>query len=136
MTNRYFVEIFSPNKQQLLSLQKFELDLFQSTVKTLETNEFSIEGLITLDDVNKLVAKGYKVVVKKQSPSLALPFQRSCHLVIRFNRQKQRNSRNKETGRSSFHTIIYWILDFRGSRISVTTVGYIISIYFTVNYFA
>ena len=69
MTNRYFVEIFSPNKQQLLSLQKFELDLFQSTVKTLETNEFSIEGLITLDDVNKLVAKGYKVVVKKQSPS-------------------------------------------------------------------
>ena len=69
MTSRYFVDIFSSNKQQLLSLQKFELDLFQSTVKTLETNEFSIEGLITLDDVNKLVAKGYKVVVKKQSPS-------------------------------------------------------------------
>jgi murein tripeptide amidase MpaA len=69
MTTRYFVVIISPNKQQLVGLQKFELDLFQSTVKSLDKNEFSIEGLITLDDVNRLVEKGYKVVVKKQSPT-------------------------------------------------------------------
>ena len=69
MITRYFVVITSPNKQQLVSLQKLELDLFQSTVKTLDKNEFSIEGLITLEDVNRLVEKGYKVLVKKQSPN-------------------------------------------------------------------
>src|SRR4051812_2556505 len=69
MTTRYFVVITSPNKQQLVSLQKLELDLFQSTVKTLDKNEFSIEGLITLEEVNKLVEMGYKVLVKKQSPN-------------------------------------------------------------------
>ncbi len=68
-TSRFFVVIIAPNKQQLVSLQKFELDLFQSTVESLDKNEFSIEGLITLDDVNRLVEKGYKVLVKKQSPN-------------------------------------------------------------------
>ena len=67
MTTRFFVQIIAKNKQQLMDLQKFELDLFQSTGKSIEDKKFSIDGLITLEDVNKLVQNGYKVMVKKES---------------------------------------------------------------------
>ncbi|MGB9168987.1 MAG: M14 family zinc carboxypeptidase [Nitrososphaeraceae archaeon] len=67
MTTRFFVQIIAKNKQQLMDLQKFELDLFQSTGKSIEDRKFSIDGLITLEDVNKLVQNGYRVMVKKES---------------------------------------------------------------------
>jgi hypothetical protein len=63
---KYFVEIIASNKQQLVQLQKFELDLFSPTVKSIE-NEFSIEGLVTLDQVSKLVENGFKVIIKKEA---------------------------------------------------------------------
>lgn len=63
---KYFVEIIASNKQQLVQLQKFELDLFSPTVKSIE-NEFSIEGLVTLDQVSKLVENGFKVIMKKEA---------------------------------------------------------------------
>ena len=67
MTARFFVEIIAKSKQQLMDLQKFELDLFQSTAKSSEDKKFSIDGLITLEDVNKLVQNGYRVLIKKES---------------------------------------------------------------------
>jgi carboxypeptidase T len=68
MVTRYFVEIAAPSKQALIGLQKLELDLFQPTSKAnVDENKFTIEGLITLEDVGKLVEKGYSVLVKKQS---------------------------------------------------------------------
>ena len=42
------------SKKQLINLQNFELDLFQPTAKTKGVNEFSIEGLITIDQKIKL----------------------------------------------------------------------------------
>jgi hypothetical protein len=69
MITKYFVEIIAPDQKMIIDLQKFELDLFQTSVKTnTEKKEFSIEGLITLDDVNKLTQSGYKVLVKKEAP--------------------------------------------------------------------
>jgi hypothetical protein len=69
MTNKYFVEIIAPDQKKLIDLQKLELDLFQPSVKTnKEKKEFSIEGLITLDDVTQLTQGGYKVLVKKEAP--------------------------------------------------------------------
>ena len=67
MKERFFVQIIAKNKQELMNLQKFELDLFQSTAKSIEDNKFIIDGLITLEDVNKLVQNGYRVLVKKES---------------------------------------------------------------------
>src|SRR5215203_3785628 len=67
MVTKYFVEVIASNKQQLINLQKFELDLFQPTAKSIDDKEFKIEGLITLDDINKLVENGYKVLVKKEA---------------------------------------------------------------------
>jgi len=67
MVTKYFVEVIASNKQQLINLQKLELDLFQPTAKSINDNEFKIDGLITLDDINKLVENGYKVLVKKES---------------------------------------------------------------------
>jgi carboxypeptidase T len=67
--NRFFVEIITSNQQRLIDLQKLDLDLFQPSVKTIkDKNEFSIEGLITLDDVKQLTESGYKVLVKKEAP--------------------------------------------------------------------
>lgn len=68
MTTKYFVQVIANDRQQLMDLQKFELDLFQATAKPTNDKKFSIEGLITLDDVDKLVKNGYRVLVKKESP--------------------------------------------------------------------
>ena len=68
MVTRYFVQIEARSKQALIVLQKLELDLFQPTTKDKEDeNKFTTEGLITLEDVGKLVEKEYKVLVKKPS---------------------------------------------------------------------
>lgn len=66
MVTRYFVEVMATSKQQLINLHNFELDLFQPTAKTKDANEFSIEGLLTIEDVKRLVENGYKVLVKKK----------------------------------------------------------------------
>ena len=56
-------------KKRLLIYRNSNLDLFQSAVKTSkDKKEFSIEGLITLEDVNKLTQGGYKVLIKKEAP--------------------------------------------------------------------
>ena len=67
MVTKYFVEVIASNKQQLINLQKFELDLFQPTAKSIDDKEFKIDGLISSDEINKLVENGYKVVIKKES---------------------------------------------------------------------
>jgi carboxypeptidase T len=69
MVAKYFVEVTAPTKQALINLQKLELDMFSPTAKTTDKNEFTIEGLVTSEDVDRLVKKGYKVLVKKESPT-------------------------------------------------------------------
>ena len=51
-------------------MQKFELDLFQPTSK-MTGNEFTIEGLLTLEEVGKAVENGYKVLVEELSSKRA-----------------------------------------------------------------
>lgn len=99
MSTKYFVEIMASNKHQLINLQKFELDLFPPTVKKDDNkNKFTIEGLITLDEVNKLVENGYKVFVKKEAikktPATeeVVPFQN----IIEKREQSFREDKKKE----------------------------------------
>jgi hypothetical protein len=63
METRYFVTIYAADARALRGLAGFDLDLFQATARSGE-QDFHIEGLITLDDVSKLVTAGYRVTVE------------------------------------------------------------------------
>lgn len=70
MPDRFFVKVYAPGKRQLVQLQKFDLDLFQPTVR-LREGEAVIEGLLTMKDVEQLVRSGYRVLVEEESSKRA-----------------------------------------------------------------
>ncbi len=71
MAKRFFVTVIAQSKIALSSLHRSGLDLFQSTAQVNEQKEFIIEGLLTLDEIGKLVESGYKVLVKEESSKQA-----------------------------------------------------------------
>lgn len=71
MDSRFFITVIAPNKRALLSLREYELDLFQPTAKVTEEKEFTIDGLLTLEEVGRLVEDGYRVVVSEESSKRA-----------------------------------------------------------------
>ena len=144
MVTKYFVEVIASNKQHLINLQKFELDLFQSTAKSIDDKEFKIDGLISLDDINNLVEKGYKVVIKsesmKKTPAVqqTTSFQEWSKTAKKETgnsnkRSKRRRRSRRRTIRIFIHIIIYRIFDFRGNRFCNTVYSQIISITGTIN---
>ena len=70
MADRFFVKVFAASKAELVQLQKFDLDLFQPTARANE-REASIEGLLTMRDVEQLVRHGYRVLVEEESTKRA-----------------------------------------------------------------
>jgi hypothetical protein len=70
MADRFFVKVFAAGKRQLLELQKFDVDLFQPTARATEA-EAVIEGLLTMDEVERLVKAGYRVLVEEESSKRA-----------------------------------------------------------------
>jgi carboxypeptidase T len=97
MGTKFFVKIIAPSKLALIGLQKFELDLFQPTSK-MRDNEFTIEGLLTLEEVGKVVENGYKVLVEEVSSKRT----RSATETIGFENWIQdteaRQTRDREAG--------------------------------------
>ena len=71
MVNRYFVTIIAPDRRTLSRLQEYDFDLFQPTSKTNERKEFTIEGLLTLEQVGRLVEDEYRVIVEEESSKRA-----------------------------------------------------------------
>jgi hypothetical protein len=63
MEPKYFVTIHAGDARALRGLAGFDLDLFQATARSSE-QDYHIEGLITLPDVSRLVAAGYRVTVE------------------------------------------------------------------------
>src|SRR5215207_4026955 len=133
MVTKYFVEVIASNKQQLINLQKFELDLFQPTAKSIDDKEFKIDGLISLDDINKLVENGYKVVIKNESMKKTPAVQETTSFQEWSETAKKRERRRKRTIRIFIHIIVYRIFDFRGNRFCTTIHSQIISIISTIN---
>jgi hypothetical protein len=70
MADRFFVKVFASGKRELLQLQKFDFDLFQPTARVRE-GEAVIEGLLTLEEVERLVKSGYRVLVEEESSKRA-----------------------------------------------------------------
>jgi carboxypeptidase T len=70
MAKRFLVTVIAQSKLGLSNLHKSGLDLFQSTAQVNEQKEFTIDGLLTLDEIGKLVDNGYKVIVREESSKL------------------------------------------------------------------
>ena len=66
---RYFVTVRAPSRQAMVDLAGFHLDLFQATAQALEDAGGEIQGLLTLDEIGRLVDAGYQVTV--EAPDLA-----------------------------------------------------------------
>ena len=65
MKKRYFVVVHAAGRAELRALARYDLDLFRQTAKEDEKGACTIEGLMSMDDVGRLVQMGYQVTVKK-----------------------------------------------------------------------
>ncbi|MFB2980193.1 hypothetical protein [Microseira sp. BLCC-F43] len=71
MMRKFFVTVFAANRRALINLGDYHLDLFQATAKASENDEFTIEGLLTLAEIERLVEGGYRVLVEEESAKRA-----------------------------------------------------------------
>jgi hypothetical protein len=65
MERHFFCTIFAQDQKHLIGLSKLEVDIFRPTARISEKQEYAIEGLLTLEDVAKLVDNGYRVLVEE-----------------------------------------------------------------------
>jgi len=65
--NRFFVRVFAANPLALRRLQKFDFDLFQPTARQTEGKRASIDGLLTMEEIEKLVLDGYQVLIEEEA---------------------------------------------------------------------
>jgi len=71
MSRSFFVTVIAPTRRSLLKLREYGLDLFRPTAKVTERKEYTIDGLLTLEQVEHLVIDGYQVLVKEESSQKA-----------------------------------------------------------------
>ena len=65
--DRYFVVIFARDAAALRTLQRFELDVFPPTAKRAGADKeypYSIDGLLSMPEVEKVVKAGYRVQIE------------------------------------------------------------------------
>jgi hypothetical protein len=83
MERKFFARVMVPNRQALLKLRDFDLDLFHATVAATAAvavaaeaapgeaaehiSDYSIEGLLSLEEIGKLVDNGYAVLVEAEA---------------------------------------------------------------------
>ena len=61
--HRYFATVHADTRQTMVDLASFHFDLFQATARADGTGG-AIDGLLTLDEVARLVDAGYRVTVE------------------------------------------------------------------------
>jgi hypothetical protein len=68
--DRFFVTVFARDRAALRQLADFDLDLFQATARAGDGGEEPrIEGLLSLDEIGRLVEAGYRVAVEATESS-------------------------------------------------------------------
>ncbi len=65
MERRFFCTIFAQDQKHLIALNRHEVDVFQPTARITEQQTFAIEGLLTLEQIARLVDDGYRVLVEE-----------------------------------------------------------------------
>lgn len=77
MAARYFVTIYGSDAQALRHLYDLDFDLFSPQRGSGTT--VAVNGLITLDDVGRLLDEGYEVLVRQtdvpKNPAVAVEFE-------------------------------------------------------------
>ncbi|WP_088889142.1 M14 family zinc carboxypeptidase [Leptolyngbya ohadii] len=71
MARKFFVVVFASTRRALLNLSNYHLDLFQATAQTAQNQEFTIEGLLSLEEVERLVNDGYRVLIQEEASKRA-----------------------------------------------------------------
>jgi hypothetical protein len=66
MERRFFVTVMAADERALRGLQAFDLDLFQPTARLTPEQQAQIEGLLTLEEIGRLVEAGYRVLVEEE----------------------------------------------------------------------
>lgn len=64
---RYFVTVHVAAGQDMVELSRFDVDLIQATAQATDDGSgmSSVEGLLDLDQVGRLVRAGYRVTVEQ-----------------------------------------------------------------------
>lgn len=91
MARKFFVTVIAPDRQMLLRLREYDFDFFRQTAKLTNTSavtlratrgasnldayeetdqvsearEFVIDGLLSLEEVGRLVDVGYQILIKE-----------------------------------------------------------------------
>jgi hypothetical protein len=52
-------------------LREYDLDVFPQTSRVEEQKQFMIDGLLTMEEVSRLVEGGYRVLVKEEASKRA-----------------------------------------------------------------
>jgi hypothetical protein len=71
MEKRFFVTIVSTKKQKVRFLKHYDYDLFREALKSKKDKEFTIEGMLTLAQIERLVEDGYKVMINEEASTRA-----------------------------------------------------------------
>ena len=71
MEKKFFVTIVAKDKQKVRFLKHYDYDLFREALRSREKKKFTIEGLLTLAQIERLVGDGYRVTINKESSGLA-----------------------------------------------------------------
>ena len=78
-SGRYFVTVIATGREALLALRQLDLDLFKPTarpnrpagqagpVEGTADEEYRIDGLLTLEEIGRLVSAGYRVLVQEDA---------------------------------------------------------------------
>jgi hypothetical protein len=67
MAERYFVQVGAPSKEALAKLQTYDFDLFRHTTKQTPEKVYKIDGLLTVEQAERLVKDGYTVLMQRQA---------------------------------------------------------------------
>ncbi len=71
MQSRFFVTVFADRRRALLTLRKYDLDLFYQTARPTEDGRYSVEGLLTSEEIARLGADGYQVRTEAEASKRA-----------------------------------------------------------------
>jgi hypothetical protein len=71
MARKFFVTVIARDQSVFSKLQRYDFDIFRPTSKVNERNEITIEGLLAMDEVEKLVEDGFRVLVEEESSKRA-----------------------------------------------------------------
>ena len=74
--DRFFVTIRAGSVEGLAEVRGLGLDLFGTTAKA--GDDVTIEGLLTLEDVGRVVTAGHEVVVRRHADTMARAHEQSA----------------------------------------------------------